>query len=154
MAEKPSGEKPSGEKQERPHEEDEENQAPAPPPPATVHPAALYVAGLFKPMSYPDQQWSTKLAMRLIQGAGVVGYVAGWWLESFTITAYTVLLAAAVSFVMCVPNWRQRSYAEEGDAGEQAALRWVPKDVVDGYYARLNAAEQAAAGAGGKATTH
>ena len=107
------------------------------------HPAATYVTRLFGSMAQCDQQWANTVILRVIAAATVGGYVAGYILESFLITTYCVLAAAAFCLVVCGPNWRQRS---DGDSD-----KWVPEEQAVAYMRRLNKAEVAHAKAQGRA---
>lgn len=115
--------------------------------PATVHPFARYVAGLFGPMSQCDQKWVNGVMNWLLLSAAVVGYVGGWYLNSFAITTYVVLAATAVCIVVCTPNWRQRPDADAGT--------WIESAAAADYYERLNTLEVAIAKAdGGRKAVH
>jgi hypothetical protein len=98
-------------------------------------PLAVYVATLFGTMSYRDQAWANAARTWLLGVTAVIGYLAGWYLERFAVTAYVVVAATAVALVALVPNWRQRPDSENA--------HWLDRDHVRRYYAELDAAEEA-----------
>lgn len=106
---------------------------------------ATYLKNLFGSMSYVDQAWAHNVLNYLIYSSALIGYIAGWFMESFKVTTYIVLGALALAALICVPNWRQRPDAET--EGEE----WLDNDTVRQYYERLDKLENIARGkSGGK----
>jgi hypothetical protein len=78
-------------------------------PPTPVHPMAKSLAGLLKPMSFRDQRTCFAWCQRILYATGLVLYPVAWYMETFRVFAYGVLLAAGVCCLLFVPNWYQHA---------------------------------------------
>jgi hypothetical protein len=96
--------------------------------------AATYVTNLLGNMAQRDQRWANSVCTNVLMFASVGGYAAGYWLESFLYTTYSIVGAAILCVLVCGPNWRQRS---DGDAKQ-----WIAGEQTVAYFERLNAAEK------------
>lgn len=73
-----------------------------------VHPLAKMLADLMSPMSLKDQESANCWCTVMICGSLVVSFPVAYWLQNLFIVMFSIAGAAAVSLVVCVPNWRRR----------------------------------------------
>ncbi|CCW64304.1 unnamed protein product [Phytomonas sp. EM1] len=99
----------------------------------TVHPFARMVAGLLSPMSLEDQRWAYSFSCHAIFGTFIVSFPIAYAVQNVFFCVYSILVAACVSAVVCLPNWRQNiDYNLTFEADEK----------VDAYYKKLTAARE------------
>jgi signal peptidase complex subunit 1 len=56
-------------------------------------------------MDFSGQQLAEKIYQFLILLFGFFGFLIGFLLESFQITFYSIVVAATLSCILCVPDW-------------------------------------------------
>ena len=79
-------------------------------------------------MSLLDQEWAFNGTYWVINGAAVLGFFVGWWMQSFKYTLATIALALLVCHLLYIPNWRQNPDED---------CKWVDNKKMEKYYAGL-----------------
>lgn len=98
-----------------------------------VHPYARKLAGLLSPMSLQDQEVASRVSSYLIFSSLFFSFPVAFWMENILISAGAITLAGIISFILFLPNWRQRKDPE---------MQWVPRAEVYYYYKNLAARRQ------------
>ncbi|CCW71024.1 unnamed protein product [Phytomonas sp. Hart1] len=99
---------------------------------SVLHPFSCRVAGLLSPMSLIDQKWTFSFSYYAIFSTLMVSFPIAYVFEDVVLCVYSILAAACVSAVVCLPNWRQNIDSD---------LTWVSNKKVIEYYDKLAAAK-------------